>query len=97
MQAYGEAVSLGGQDEALARSNRAAVYLKLGKYTEALQDVSAAVKLMPTEIALFRKGYVLLLLCYPPPPLPPPPSCAHRNGRNSTVFLHAQRSPPGTA
>ncbi len=58
MQAYGEAVSLGGQDEALAlaRSNRAAVYLKLGKHTEALQDASAAVKLMPTEIAYYRKG-----------------------------------------
>lgn len=55
-QAYGEAISLGGEGEALARSNRAAVYLKLGKHTEALQDASAAVKLMPTEIAFYRKG-----------------------------------------
>eukprot|EP00752_Nemacystus_decipiens_P010675 g9506.t1 len=62
LQAYGEAVSLGGQDEAVARSNRAAVYLKLGKYTEALQDVSAAVKLMPTEIALYRKGLAAFAL-----------------------------------
>lgn len=38
------------------------MYLKLGKYTEALQDVSAAVKLMPTEIALYRKGYVLVMV-----------------------------------
>eukprot|EP00903_Cladosiphon_okamuranus_P010720 g10132.t1 len=62
LQAYGEAVSLGGQDEALARSNRAAVYLKLGNYTEALQDVSAAVKLMPTEIAWYRKGLAAFAL-----------------------------------
>lgn len=46
----------------MARSNRAGVYLKLGKYTEALQDVSAAVKLLPTEIALYRKGCVCLLV-----------------------------------
>lgn len=55
-QAYGQAISLGGKYEALARSNRAAVYLKLSKYTEALQDASAASKLDPTENAFYRKG-----------------------------------------
>lgn len=70
-QAYGEAISRGGQDEALARSNRAAVYLKLGKYTEALQDVSAAVMLIPTEIALYRKGCVRAWCLCMPCPAPP--------------------------
>ncbi|CAB1106702.1 unnamed protein product [Ectocarpus sp. CCAP 1310/34] len=62
LQAYGEAISLGGEGEALARSNRAAVYLKLGKHTEALQDASAAVKLMPTEMAFYRKGLAAFAL-----------------------------------
>ncbi|CAM9468053.1 unnamed protein product [Pylaiella littoralis] len=62
LQAYGEAVTLGGKDEALARSNRAAVYLKLSKHTEALQDASAAVKVVPTEIAFYRKGLAAFAL-----------------------------------
>ncbi|CAM9212038.1 unnamed protein product [Ectocarpus fasciculatus] len=62
LQAYGEAISVGGEGEALARSNRAAVYLKLSKHTEALQDASAAVKLMPTEIAFYRKGLAAFAL-----------------------------------
>ncbi|CBN79827.1 SGT1 homologue [Ectocarpus siliculosus] len=62
LQAYGEAISLGGEGEALARSNRAAVYLKLSKHTEALQDASAAVKLMPTEMAFYRKGLAAFAL-----------------------------------
>lgn len=61
-QQYGEAISLGEEDEATARSNRAAAYLKLNRHREALQDTSAAVKIKPTEIAFYRKGCVLPLL-----------------------------------
>lgn len=56
LQAYGEAISAGGVGEATARSNRAAAYLKLNKYREALQDASAALRLEATEIACYRKG-----------------------------------------
>lgn len=56
VQAYDEAVSLGGEEEATARSNRAAAYLKVNKHREALQDASAAVRLQPTEVAFYRKG-----------------------------------------
>ncbi|CAM9170604.1 unnamed protein product [Hapterophycus canaliculatus] len=62
LQAYSDAISLGGEDEALARSNRAAVYLKLAKHTEALQDASVAVKLMPKEVAFYRKGLAAFAL-----------------------------------
>ncbi|CAM9883728.1 unnamed protein product [Scytosiphon promiscuus] len=62
LQAYADAISLGGDDEALARSNRAAVYLKLAKHTEALQDASLAVKLKPKEIAYYRKGLAAFAL-----------------------------------
>lgn len=55
-QGYGEVIAAGGEEEAIARSNRAAAYLKLSKHREALQDASAAVKLKPTEIAFYRKG-----------------------------------------
>ncbi|CAM9673124.1 unnamed protein product, partial [Sphacelaria rigidula] len=53
---YGQAISLGGGEEAVARSNRAAAYLKLNKHREALQDASAAVKVEPKEIGYYRKG-----------------------------------------
>lgn len=49
-------IQIGGEGEGLARTNRAAAYLKIGKNREALQDASAAVKLQPTEIAFYRKG-----------------------------------------
>lgn len=57
-KAYSDAVSQaqGEKEEALARSNRAAAYLKVNKYTEALQDSAAAAKIRPTEIAFYRKG-----------------------------------------
>lgn len=56
VQAYGDAISGGGEEEGIARSNRAAAYLKVGKPREALQDASVAVRLKPTEIAFYRKG-----------------------------------------
>ena len=55
-QAYEEVIQTGGEGEGLARSNRAAAYLKIGKNREALQDASTAIKLQPTEIAFYRKG-----------------------------------------
>lgn len=55
-QAYDEAVSLGEEGEAVARSNRSAAYLKTNKHREALQDASVSVKLQPKEVAFYRKG-----------------------------------------
>lgn len=55
-QAYEEVIQIGGEGEGLARSNRAAAYLKIGKNREALQDASTAARLQPTEIAFYRKG-----------------------------------------
>ncbi|CAM9163362.1 unnamed protein product [Ascophyllum nodosum] len=56
IEAYGAAISAAGEDEVVAKSNRAAAYLKVGKYREALQDASAAAKLQSTEITFYRKG-----------------------------------------
>lgn len=56
IEEYGQAISLSGEDEAVARSNRAGAYLMLNRNREALQDASAAVKMRPTEIAFYRKG-----------------------------------------
>lgn len=53
---FGHAIEL---DPSLVRAftGRAAVYLKLKRYTEALQDATEAIKLDPThEMAYYRKG-----------------------------------------
>ena len=57
LEAYSAAIQHGADGDAGAFASRAAAYLKLSKFTEALQDANTAIKLdARREVAYYRKG-----------------------------------------